>query len=70
MSDLTRGLYPKYDVKRLHDSVGKHDACWFFVLDPEHDPIARVALAAYADEARRQGYTALADDLEAKQETS
>lgn len=63
ISDRTRGLYRKYSVQRLRDPEGKHDNCWYFVLDPTHDPIARVALNAYADEAGRRGFHALATDL-------
>jgi hypothetical protein len=63
--DLGEGLLPKYHVKRNDDPRGKHDACRYFVLDPEHDLVARRALAYYANDAREEGYTALADDLEA-----
>lgn len=56
-------VYRKYDVKRLNDSEGKHDECWFFVLDPKHDPLAREALRAYADAAERAGMPRLASDL-------
>jgi hypothetical protein len=45
--DKARGLYQKYQVKRLADHDGKHAACEFFVLDPLHDPIARAALINY-----------------------
>jgi hypothetical protein len=45
------GLIAKYRVERLNDATGKHDDCRYFVLDPLHDPIARVALAAYASAA-------------------
>lgn len=61
--DEVRGLYTKYEVARLNDPDGKHDSCWFFVLDPQHDPIARAALAAYADEADRRGFSVLANGL-------
>ena len=57
------GLIGKYVVTRLNDPDGKHAGCRFFVLDPEHDPIARGALELYADVAHAQGYRALADDL-------
>lgn len=50
MTDHNRGIYQKYEVRRIHDAKGKHDSCPFFVLDPRHDPYARVALVAYADE--------------------
>jgi hypothetical protein len=61
--DKDRGVYAKYEVRRRNDPNGKHDDCWYFVLDPTHDPIARVALEAYADEAERRGFEALAADL-------
>ncbi|MGE3795089.1 MAG: hypothetical protein AB7I38_14340 [Dehalococcoidia bacterium] len=57
------GLRPKYHVERLNDPDGKHDHCRYFVLDPQHDPIAREALRRYMTVAREQGYGALADDL-------
>lgn len=45
------GIYPrgKYDVRRKSDPEGKHDNCWFFVLDIKHDPHAVTALTAYAE---------------------
>lgn len=63
MSDKDRGIYRKYHVERLNDPDGKHDECGYFVLDPRHDPIARHALNAYWQEARRQGYEQLAVEL-------
>lgn len=57
------GLQHRYDVRKVNDPEGKHDHCRYFVLDPQHDPIARVALRTYAEEARRDGYVELADDL-------
>lgn len=62
--DRENGVYRKYDVRRVDDPKGKHDACWYFVLDPKHDRHARVALAAYA-EAVRLDYPQLSDDLRA-----
>lgn len=59
------GILPKYDVARLNDADGKHDDCRYFVLDPQHDPIAVDALRMYAKVAREAGYIALAGDLEA-----
>ena len=50
--DDTRGLYGKYRVERVNDMDGKHDGCRYFVLDPQHDPYAIDALAAYADACR------------------
>jgi len=45
------GLIPggKYDVRRKNDPEGKHNDCWFFVLDIRHDPHAVKALQAYAE---------------------
>lgn len=61
-SDTERGLYHKYDVRRVNDPEGKHDECWYFVLDPRHDEHARHALAAYADSCE-DAYPYLAHDL-------
>lgn len=50
-----RPLIPKYHVRRVdaRDSPGeKHHGCRLFVLDPQHDTHARVALEAYASDAR------------------
>ena len=59
-----RGLYAKFNVSRTDgDPNGKHEGCAYFVLDPQHDPMARAALVAYADEAHRSGYHQLANDL-------
>lgn len=57
------GLEARYHVEKLKDSTGKHDNCEYFVLDPKHDPIARLALAEYADHAYERGYEELARDL-------
>lgn len=61
--DLTAGLEGRYHVQRLQDPEGKHDQCRYFVLDPQHDPIAVMALRVYASLAARAGYQALAADL-------
>lgn len=61
-ADKTRGLYKKYDITRLNDEEGKHDACEYFVLDLTHDKFAVPALRAYA-EACRGEYPKLAEDL-------
>jgi hypothetical protein len=50
----TRGLYHKYDVTELAAdgtpvADSKHDDCFLFVLDPEHDTEAWFALMRYAD---------------------
>jgi hypothetical protein len=68
MGDKTRGLYNKFIVRRTDgkDAPGqKHDGCYYFVLDPSHDPMAIPAIRAYATAAREAGYGLLADDLEA-----
>lgn len=57
------GIIGKYRVERVNDPDGKHADCWYFVLDPTHDPIAREALMTYATEAREHGYQALYDDI-------
>ena len=47
-----QGLFRKFDVRRTDGSSkpgGKHEGCEYFVLDVDHDPLARVALQAYAD---------------------
>lgn len=59
-SDL--GIIHKFDVKKVNDPEGKHDYCWYFVLDPQHDPHARIALAAYAVDCAPH-YPRLAEDL-------
>lgn len=61
--DRDLGLYGKFKVERLNDPAGKHAGCRFFVLDPQHDPIARATVADYADRAFGQGYYRLAADL-------
>lgn len=58
------GLIKKYRVERLGDLAGKHDRCFYFVLDPEHDKAARFALRAYAVAARKDGNQALYDDIQ------
>ena len=62
--DNERGLEARYHVQKISDPTGKHDGCRYFVLDPQHDVIARAALARYAQVARASGYFDLADDLE------
>jgi hypothetical protein len=48
-NSLGEGLVAKYEVTKLNDPTGKHEGCNYFVLDPQHDPTARIALKAYAD---------------------
>jgi hypothetical protein len=46
------GLYPKYHVTRVDGADapgGRHEGCWYFVLDPKHDAYARIMLRLYAD---------------------
>jgi hypothetical protein len=62
VDDRKRGLYRKYDVRRLDDLAGKHKDCFFFVLDITHDKFAIPAIRAYA-KACKQEYPALAADL-------
>ncbi len=57
------GVIEKYTVRRNNDPGGKHDDCWYFVLDIQHDPHAQKALLAYADAAATEGYQQLRDDL-------
>lgn len=57
------GLQARYYVRKISDPTGQHDDCRYFVLDPEHDPIALEVLSYYIEFARRDGYEALADDL-------
>ncbi|MFB3910457.1 MAG: hypothetical protein ACE15D_18865 [Candidatus Eisenbacteria bacterium] len=46
-----QGMFNKFIVLRVDRSDepgGKHDGCEYFVLDVDHDPHAKPALAAYA----------------------
>lgn len=66
MGDRTRGIYHKFVVSRTDGTSapgGKHDACFYFVLDLDHDPHAKAALKAYADSCRAE-YPKLAADLD------
>ena len=52
MGDKTRGLYDKFRVERTDGTSapgGKHDGCFYFVLDCTHDKFAEAALRAYAE---------------------
>lgn len=65
MSDVGRGVFRKYDVKRTDgsgDAGGKHEGCAYFVMDLEHDPFALPAMEAYA-KACAKTHPALAEDL-------
>ena len=61
-TDTGRGLYRKYNVRRLNDPEGKHEGCNYFVLDLDHDPFAPTALRAYARSCQRK-FPQLAEDL-------
>lgn len=66
MGDPNRGIYHKFTVTRTDGTSapgGKHDACFYFVLDLDHDPHAKAALAAYAESCRAD-YPLLAKDLD------
>jgi hypothetical protein len=61
------GLFSKFIVHRTDRADwkgGKHEGCQYFVLDATHDPRALPALRAYAESCRKDGYDALASDLE------
>lgn len=67
MGDRSRGLYNKFEVRRVDGSSepgGKHHGCDYFVLDLTHDPHAAAAIAAYADSCEAE-YPLLAADLRA-----
>jgi len=59
------GAYEKFVVERTdgsHLPGGKHCGCQYFVLDVTHDPLAKVALKAYA-RACAKAYPQLSKDL-------
>lgn len=61
------GLYRKYSVKRVDGRDlpgGDKEKARYFVLDYVHDPYARYALAAYADNCELN-ITELADGIRA-----
>ena len=63
-----QGLFHKFVVGRVDGSDkpgGKHYGCTYFVLDVDHDPCARPALAAYAA-ACESTHPTLAADLRTK----
>ena len=63
--ERVKGLYEKYVVQRVDGSTeagGKHEHCRHFVLDPDHDPIAKACLNFYADLCEST-YPQLANDL-------
>lgn len=63
MDDRAKGLYNKYKVVRLGETVREHKDCQYFVLDISHDPHALPAIRAYADSCEKDGYVELANDL-------
>lgn len=66
VNDRELGLYHKFDVKRTDGSSepgGKHEKCWNFVLDINHDVHARAALKAYAESCKKD-FPLLSADLE------
>lgn len=59
------GLHEKYIVHRVdgQDKQGcKHENCRLFVLDLDHDMIARIAAMAYADHCQHDN-PELAEDI-------
>ena len=63
--DEDRGLYRKFDIRRMDGSSRKgkkHHGCKYFILDLDHDPFAVPALRAYAEACRGQ-FPVLAADL-------
>lgn len=67
MGDTARGLYEKFNVTRTDGKSApgeKHHGCQYFVLDCDHDPHARAALAAYAASCKAE-YPLLAGDVRA-----
>ena len=62
MSDESRGVYRKYEVRRVSDPTGKHANCTYFVLDLAHDAFALPALKAYANACAKE-FPELAKDI-------
>ena len=62
MNDKFKGLYAKYHIERINDPNGKHDDCFFFVLDINHDVYALIELKAYASACKKY-YPQLSEDL-------
>lgn len=65
MNDKQRGVYQKFIVTRADDKSDpgqKHENCFYFVLDCQHDPHALKALEAYRKSCRRD-YPELSADL-------
>jgi hypothetical protein len=69
MGDKSKGIYKKFIVTRTDGTSKpgkKHYDCGYFVLDLDHDPHAIVALKAYAESCKADGYHELAQDLKLK----
>jgi phage terminase large subunit-like protein len=62
MNDQARGIYRKYNVRRLGDETGKHERCSYFVLDLVHDKFSVPALRAYAKACKKE-HPQLAKDI-------
>lgn len=66
MNKRERGIIPyRYTVKREDGRDypgGKHDGCFYWVLDIDHDLFARKALRTYIAACRTE-YPKLAEDL-------
>ena len=65
MDDTQTGLYHKFDVKRTDGSSepgGKHENCFYVVLDLTHDKFSKPAVIAYAEACAKE-YPVLAKDL-------
>lgn len=60
---MADAVYQKYYVDRVSDPTGKHDDCWYFVLDLKHDPNAAETLTFYADSIR-ESKPGLAADID------
>jgi hypothetical protein len=66
MGDKSRGIYQKFIVTRTDgksESGEKHDGCFYFVLDVDHDKHAIPALKSYMVAALADGYVELAFDV-------
>ncbi len=62
MREQNKGLYQKYEVKKLTNPAKEID-CIVLEFD---DPIARIGIAAWADEMERFGYISAANDAREK----
>jgi len=65
VTDLERGIYRKYEVRRLNDPTGKHAECEYYVLDWKHDKFTIPAVLAYAAACEAE-FPELARDLRAR----